>query len=107
MGLKENVNKIHVNLSDVFESVNISEKSSHSYGNYIELSIKEGNKEVKAIISKKDLEGYNFNWKYYADPMNESSDLVDRNSSLDGFINDVNDIFEKNRFDSEYIKNIK
>lgn len=107
MGLKENVNKIHVNLSDVFESVDVSENSNLSYGNYIEFSITEGNKQVKAIITKKDLENYRFDWKYYANPLNENSDLVDRNSSLDGFINDVKDIFEKNRFNSEYIENIK
>lgn len=107
MSLKENVNKIHVNLSDNFESVNISEKNNLEYGNYIELSITEGNKEVKAIITKIDLENYNFNWKYFANPVNENSDLVDRSSSVDGFIKDVKDIFEKNRFNSEYIENIK
>lgn len=107
MSLKENVNKIHVNLSDNFESVNISEKNSLEYGNYIELSITEGNKEVKAIINKRDLENYSFNWKYYANPINENSDLVDRTSSVDGFIDDVKDIFTKNRFNSDYIENIK
>lgn len=107
MSLKENVNKIHVSLSDNFESVSISEKDNLKYGNYVEFSITEGNKEVKAIITKKDLESYKFNWKYYANPVNESSDLVDRTSSVDGFINDVKDIFEKNRFNSEYIKSIK
>jgi len=107
MSLKENVNKIHVNLSDNFESVSISEKNSLEHGNYIEFSITEGNRELKAIINKKDLEGYNFDWKYYANPINEKSDLVDRMSSIDGFINDVRDIFNKNRFNSDYIESIK
>ena len=105
--IKENVNKIHVNLSDNFESVSISEKNSLEHGNYIEFSITEGNRELKAIINKKDLEGYNFDWKYYANPINEKSDLVDRMSSIDGFINDVRDIFNKNRFNSDYIESIK
>lgn len=107
MSLRENVNKIHVSLSDIFESVDIFEKESLEYGNYIELSITESNKVVKAIITKRDLENSKFNWKYYANPINENSDLVDRVSSVDGFINDIKDIFEKNRFNSEYLESIK
>jgi hypothetical protein len=107
MNLRDNINKIHIELSNKFESVNISEKSSLTYGNYFELSITEGNKNVKAIISKTDLEGNKFNWKYYSNPLNESSDLVDRTSMVEGFQSDISDIFEKNRFDSDYIENIK
>jgi hypothetical protein len=107
MSLKENVNRIHINLLDSFESVKIYEKDNIQYGNYIELSITEGNKEVKAIISKRDLESYNFTWRYHSNPIDESSNMVIRNSSIDGFINDVKDIFEKNRFNYDYIQSIK
>lgn len=106
MNLKQNVNKIHIDLSNSFEEVNISEKSNLTYGNYIELSILEGKKNLKAIITKRDLENNRFDWKYYANPLNENSDLVDRSSSVNGFLNDVKDIFEKNRFNSEYLENL-
>lgn len=107
MNLKQNVNKIHIDLSNNFEEVNISEKSDLTYGNYIELSVTEGNKNLKMIVTKRDIENYNFNWKYFANPLNENSDLVDRSSTLDGLVNDVKDIFEQNRFNSEYIESIK
>jgi len=107
MNLKQNINRIHIELSDNFDEVNLSEKSDIKLGNYIELSILEGNKNLKVQISKTDLEGDNFNWQYFANPLNENSDLVNRNSSVSLFIEDVKDIFEKNRFNSEYIESIK
>lgn len=107
MNLRDNINKIHIELSNNFESVSISEKSNLTHGNYFELSITEGNKNIKAIISKKDLDNSKFNWKYYSNPLNENSDLVDRTSMVEGFQLDISDIFEKNRFDSDYIENIK
>jgi len=107
MNLKQNINRIHIELSNSFDEVNISEKSDIKLGNYIELSILEGNKNLKVQISKTDLEGDNFNWQYFANPLNENSDLVNRNSSVTLFTEDVKDIFEKNRFNSEYIESIK
>jgi hypothetical protein len=106
MNLKYNINKIDVELSNIFESVTISEGSDINIGNYVELSIMEGNKEAKVIIKKSDLDNNKFNWKYYSNPLNENSDLVERTSVVDGFVNDIKDIFEKNRFDSDYIENI-
>ena len=106
MNLKQNINRIHIELSNNFDEVNIFEKSDIKLGNYIELSILEGDKNLKLIVSKTDLEGDNFNWKYFANPLNENSDLVNRNSSISLFIEDVKDIFEKNRFNSEYINEL-
>lgn len=103
MNLKQNINRIHNDLSNNFGEVVVSEKSNIEFGNYIELSILEGNKNLKIIITKTSLENDKFNWKYYANPLNEGSDLVDRNSSIGLFIEDIKDIFEKNRFNSEYI----
>jgi hypothetical protein len=107
MNLKQNINRIHGELSNNFDEVSVSEKSDIKRGNYIELSILEKNKNLKVIISKKDLEGDKFNWEYFANPLNESSDLIQRNSSVSLFIEDVKDIFNKNRFNSEYIESIK
>ncbi len=106
MNLRTNINMIHGDLSNNFNEVNISEKSDLQFGNYIELSIFEGNKNLKVIISKTDLESDRFNWKYYANPLNENSDLIDRNSMVSLFTKDVKDIFEKNRFNSDYIETI-
>jgi len=63
MNLKQNINRIHIELSNSFDEVNISEKSDIKLGNYIELSILEGNNNLKVQISKTDLEGNNFNWQ--------------------------------------------
>lgn len=106
MSLKHNINKIHVDMLDTFDEVSISEKSSLDYGNYFEMIIKESNKTVKAIIRKVDLENNNFNWKYFSNPDSNKSYLVERNSSLDNFLSNVKEIFDKNRFDSEYLKSI-
>lgn len=106
MKFKENINKIHYLLSNNFEDISILEKTNLKYGNYIELSINEGNKKFISIIRKVDLENNKFNWLYMSNPSSEESYLIERNSSLDNFHNDVKDIFDKNRFDSDYIKNL-
>ncbi len=105
MSLKENVNRIHSELCDKY-SVNIEEGSDREMGNFIKLSVNEGSKKLIAFVSKTELENNNFNWFYSSNPLNEKSELIERNSNLSDFINHVSDIFEKNRFDSEYLKKI-
>lgn len=107
MKLRENINKIHFELSNQFDSVEINEKSDIKIGSYFEILVKESNKELKLIATKKDLENNNFDWKYLSNPLNENSFLVERTSSVDKFVGDVRDIFEKNRFDSDYLQQIK
>ena len=102
MELKQNINRVHGNLTNYFENVQISEKSNKELGNYFELSVLENNKEVKAIIKMTEIENANFSWNYYANPLDENS-LVERVSSIYTFSSDVQDIFEKNRFNSDYI----
>lgn len=104
MSLRQNINKLHFDLTNKFEEVTITEKSDLKIGNYFEILVKESNKELKLIATKKDLEKNTFDWKYFSNPLNENSFLVERNSSVDKFVGDVRDIFEKNRFDSDYIK---
>jgi hypothetical protein len=106
MIIKQNLNKIHFLLSDKF-NVELNEKSDLKIGNYIEFIIREDNKEIKASIKKSELNNNNFNWNYLSNPLNESSTIVERFSSVDGFINDIVDIFQKNRFDSDYLEKIK
>jgi hypothetical protein len=106
MALKENLNKIHFLLSSRFD-VMLNEKSDLKFGNYIEFLIKEDNKEIRASIKKVDLENNTFNWTYLSNPLDTNSTTVERISNVDVFITDVIDIFEKNRFDSDYLEKIK
>ena len=106
MELKQNINRVHGDLTNYFENVQISEKSNKELGNYFELSVLENNKEVKAIIKMTEIENANFSWNYYANPLDETS-LVERVSSIYTFSSYVQDIFEKNRFSSDYLNQIK
>jgi len=102
MDLKQNINKIHYDLLTNFKSVKVSEKSNLKIGNYIEFSILEKNKEVRIILKKKEIENKNFIWEYYSNPIT-TDHLVERQSSINTFIDDVKDIFKNNRFSSTYI----
>ena len=104
MSLRQNINKVHFDLTNRFEEVIITEKSDLKLGNYFELSILEGNKEVKVILRKTEAEKNIFEWSYFSNPLNESSDLVDRTSKIEMFSTDVQEVLEKNRFDSDYNK---
>jgi hypothetical protein len=106
MSLRDNINKIHVDLLNNFSDVSILEKTSLELGNYFEITINESSKSVKAVISKIELEKKGFNWKYYSNPSDINSFLVERNSNIDNFTEIVKDIFEKNRFDVEYLKSL-
>ena len=106
MSLKQNINKVHFELTANFNEVSIVEKSSLQMGNYFELSVLENNKEVKLLIKKTDIESRSFDWSYLSNPLNEKSDLVERHSSIDNISEHIKDIFDKNRFDSDYNKQI-
>ena len=99
MKFKENINKIHFDLSEKYD-VKLKEKSNLNYGNYIELSINEDKKELNVKITKKEIENNEFNWKYMANPKDKNTVLVERKSTVDNFKNDVKDIFTKERFDN-------
>ena len=60
-------------------------------------------KEVKMIITKKDIENDIFEWKYFSNPLEENSFLIERKSSIDKVTEDVKEIFVKNRFDEDYL----
>jgi tRNA U34 5-carboxymethylaminomethyl modifying GTPase MnmE/TrmE len=107
MKLRDNLNKIHISLINNFKSVSLEEKSSLEHGNYVNLTINEENKSLVMIVSKKDLENNIFNWKYKSNPDDVMTCLVERTSSIEGIIEDIKDIFEKDRFDREYLKKVK
>ena len=102
MDIKHNINKIHSDLLIRFDSVKIEEKSNHKFGNYFELTASKGGADVKMVISKRDIENDTFRWSYYANPLNENSDLVERTSNVHNMYQDVEDIVENNRFNKEY-----
>lgn len=105
MNLKSNINRIHADLLNNFTEVEISEKSSLQLGEYVEIKSINENKELIMIVTKRQLENDNFNWSYYSNPISKDF-LVERNSSVSTLIEDVKDIFSKNRFDEDYINQI-
>lgn len=107
MDIKYNINKIHGDLIMKFDSVEILEKSNHDFSNYFELIATKDKKDVKIIISKKDIENDTFKWSYYANPLIENSDLVNRVSNVNTMFDDVSDIVDNNRFNREYLETIK
>lgn len=105
MNLKSNINKIHSDIILNYEDVKIEEKSSLEFGEFVEITAVNENKKLVLIVSKRELDSNTFNWRYYSNP-NQKSHLVERTSSVNNMINDIKDIFEKNRFDSDYISSL-
>jgi hypothetical protein len=104
--MKININKVHGGLVNNFEEVNIVEKSNKDFGNYFEISALKESKEVKMIITKKNIESERFSWSYYSDPSDTGSFLIERISTTDTIVSDVEDIIEKNRFNEDYLSKI-
>lgn len=104
--LKKNINHLHFLLTKSFSDLEIKESSNKSLGNYFLITIKE-NYTCKIVIKKEDLESQNINWSYYANPTDDNSTLVERSSSIENVSIDILDIFEKKRFDSDYLSSIK
>ena len=71
------------------------------------MTINESEKQVKLVVTKKSLESSRFDWKYLSNPLNESSTQVERTSNVDDFTADIKDIFDRNRFDQDYLQQIK
>lgn len=103
-----NINTLHSNILSKFYKgeTKIEEKSNKKFGNYFEISVINENKEVRMIIPITEMENTNFNWYYLSNPLNESSDLVERNSNIHDVADDIKDIFNKNRFSEDYLKEI-
>lgn len=106
MDIKYNINKIHSYLSTNFNDVKIEEKSNTKFGKYFEISSISEGLEVKMILPIKDFNGDNVKWSYFENPLNESSDLVERVSSVYNISNDVMDIITKKRFSDDYLTEI-
>jgi hypothetical protein len=107
--MKFNINKIHGNLLSIKEmgdSVSISEKSDKKHGSHFEIVAEMHGKQLKMIVRKNELESDSFSWSYYADPTDADSHLIERVSTTDTVSEHILDIFEKSRFDEEYLSKI-
>jgi hypothetical protein len=105
MNLKTNVNKIHSDLTSLYESVNFGENSNRELGNFVEFRVVENNKELVLTITKYELEKDTFKWSYLSNPEDLKS-TVERVSNINTFLTDIKDIFEKNRFDQDYLQKL-
>lgn len=104
MGFRENINKIHFDLTSKYE-VSVVE-SQNTKGHFVKIIVKENNKQLVVNIDKTSLENNLFDWTYSSDPLNEKSDNIERTSTVEGFLSNVSDIFEKNRFSEDYLKKL-
>lgn len=105
MSLKTNANKIHSDLTSLYEGVKIEENSNRELGNFVEFRVIENNKELVLTIRKYELEKDIFNWSYLSNPEDANS-VVERVSNINNFLSDIKDIFEKNRFDQDYLQKL-
>lgn len=107
--MKFNINKIHGNLlsiKEIGDTVSIAEKSDKKHGSHFEILAEMAGRQLKMIVRKSELESDRFSWSYYADPTSEDSHLIERTSTTDSVSSDIVEIFEKERFDSEYLSKI-
>lgn len=104
-----NINKIHSDLlllQNLGETVTIKESSNKEFGNFFEINASHNGMTARIIIEKTEIESNKFTWRYYANPQNESVGLVERNSTIDSFTADLLNVFDKKRFDSDYLSQI-
>lgn len=109
MDLRKNINRIHADLlmaEGIGENVSIAEASNKEIGNHFVLSAVNSGMTARMIIEKTEIEKYTFRWRYFANPNDESAGLVERTSTVDSFSADVMDVFNKKRFDSDYLSQI-
>jgi hypothetical protein len=102
MDIRFNINKIDYDLSSKFGDVKILEKSSLKFGKYFEVEINES-KKVKMIIPFKNIDGPSvFDWYYYSNPLDESSDMIPRSSNIKDITSHIEDIIINERFSEDY-----
>lgn len=109
MDLKTNINKIHSDLlllEGIGETVTIKERTDKEFGNFFEISASDKGMTARIVIEKTSIESQNFVWRYYANPNDIQTGLVERHSSTDSFATDLIEVFNKKRFDSDYLSQI-
>lgn len=114
--IKANINRIDFELKEVFENVSIIEKSDRT-GNYFEIMTSSKflfedsswrNAGVRFQIYKQDLiSESNIRWFYQIDTLNESSDWIERVSSIDFLAIDVNNVVLMRQMSEEYFEKLE
>ena len=98
---KSNLNAIHFQLTESFESVSVNDRKD-KWGT-LEITVKDV-LEAKILVTKKDLESNQFNFKYFSNPKDDTSYLIERSSTVENFSDIIKDIFDNKRFSEEYLK---
>lgn len=108
--IKENINKIDNRLKDLFDSVVITEFQEKSKF-FVDIQVKKifENKSVsvKVIIEKPQLESNIIKWKYFSNPQDSTSFLVERTSSFEILAEDINDVVLKKKLDQDYLDSLE
>jgi hypothetical protein len=109
------INRIDRELKESFENVFIKEKYFKT--GYFDISankvvfIKETKEwkrlEAKVIINQPDLLNEMVDWSYCLNPLNESSEWLDRVSHIDILSHDIINIVEEKRLDEKYVLEIE
>lgn len=114
--IKSNINKIDFQLKELFEDVNIQEKSK---GNQYYFEIKASSKffnlnesntwkkaQTMVRINKQDLVGEMVRWSYSVNPLQENADWIERFSNIERVGNEILETITKSRMDSEYLHSL-
>lgn len=114
--IKANINKIDFDLKNLFENVYITEKSRGNQW-YFDISVNSvfnlneslGNKrvEVKVQISKIDILNDIIRWSYNPNPLNESTEWVERFSTLEKIAEDIHQVVTKFRMEKDYFNKLE
>lgn len=108
--IKENINKVDGHLKELFDSVNISE-TQQKYKYYFDIKAEKvfENKKVAVHvqIEKPQLESKLVTWRYFSNPNDVTSFLVERVSDLEHLALDINDVVVNKKLDSDYLRSIE
>lgn len=115
--IKTNINKIDFDLKNLFENVKIEEKNK---GNKFYFEIKANStffninesqewKRAESIvrIEKSDLISPFVKWSYSSNPLNESTDWVERVSNIETIATDIFETITKSRMDKSYFESLE
>jgi hypothetical protein len=115
--IKSNINKIDYDLKNLFENVYIKEKT---LGNQFYFEIKANStffninesmdwKRAESIVKivKSNLASDMIKWSYCINPLNESSDWIDRVSTIDTIGKDIYETITKSRMDKSYFESLE
>lgn len=115
--IKANINKIDYDLKRLFENVYIKDLSIGSQfffeikANSKFFNINESNEWKRAesivIINKQDISKDIIKWKYSVNPLNESSDYIERFSSINTIGNDIYETITKSKMEKEYFNRLE